>query len=75
MNRPKQRAKQIYEELRERICLLDYKPGEIIKERDLADEFGVSRTPLRRVLQMLENDGLIQSKQGHGTVVAEIDLQ
>ncbi len=75
MNSPRQRAKQIYEELRERICLLDYKPGEIIKERDLAGEFKVSRTPLRRVLQRLENDGLILSKQGHGTVVTDIDLQ
>lgn len=75
MNGPKQRAKQIYEELRERICLLEYKPGEIIKERDLAEEFGVSRTPLRRVLQRLESDGLILSKQGHGTVVTDIDLQ
>ncbi|MEX0343353.1 MAG: GntR family transcriptional regulator [Rhizobiaceae bacterium] len=75
MNGPRHRAGQIYEELRERICLLEYKPGEIIKERDLAEEFGVSRTPLRRVLQKLENDGLILSKQGHGTVVTEIDLQ
>lgn len=74
-NAPRQRAHQLYEELRDRICLLDYKPGEIIKERELAAEFGVSRTPLRRVLQWLETDGLILSKQGHGTVVTEIDLQ
>ncbi|MEM7067782.1 MAG: GntR family transcriptional regulator [Pseudomonadota bacterium] len=75
MNGPRQRARGIYEELRERICLLEYEPGVILKERDLAVEFGVSRTPLRRVLQKLENDGLIISKQGHGTMVAEIDLQ
>ncbi|MGH1484160.1 MAG: GntR family transcriptional regulator, partial [Geminicoccales bacterium] len=74
MNGPRQRAKQIYEELRGRICLLDYEPGAIIKERELANEFGVSRTPLRRVLQKLESDGLVLSKQGHGTVVTEIDL-
>ena len=75
MNGPRQRARQIYEELRGRICLLDYEPGAIIKERELANEFGVSRTPLRRVLQKLESDGLVLSKQGHGTVVTEIDLQ
>ena len=75
MNGPRQRAKQIYEELRGRICLLDYEPGAIIKERELANEFGVSRTPLRRVLQKLESDGLVLSRQGHGTVVTEIDLQ
>ena len=75
LSAPRKRAQQIYEELRERICLLKYAPGEIIRERDLALEFGVSRTPLRRVLQRLESDGLILSKQGHGTVVTEIDLQ
>lgn len=74
-NAPRQRALQLYGELRDRICLLDYAPGEIIKERELAAEFGVSRTPLRRVLQWLESDGLILSRQGHGTVVTEIVLQ
>lgn len=75
LSAPRKRALQIYEELRERICLLDYKPGTILKERDLATEFGVSRTPIRRVLQWLESDGLILAKQGHGTVVTDIDLE
>lgn len=74
MNAPRLRALQIYEELRERICMLDYPPGEIVKERDLADEFGISRTPMRRVLQWLERDGLLVSRQGHGTVITRIDL-
>jgi len=75
MNEPRRRAQFIYETLRERICLLDYPPGTVLKERDLADEFGVSRTPLRRVLQWLESDGLTVSKQGHGTVVTDIDIE
>jgi DNA-binding GntR family transcriptional regulator len=75
LNTPRQRAIKIFEVLRERICLLDYRPGEIIKERELAEEFGVSRTPLRRVMNWLESDGLINSRQGHGTVVTEIDLE
>jgi DNA-binding GntR family transcriptional regulator len=75
VNTARMRTRSIYETLRERICLLDYKPGEIIRERNLAAEFGISRTPLRRALQWLESDGLIQSKPGHGTVVTKIDLQ
>lgn len=75
VNEPRRRAQSIYETLRERICLLDYPPGTVLKERDLAIEFGVSRTPLRRVLQWLESDGLTVSKQGHGTVVTDIDLE
>lgn len=74
-NAPRRRALYIYGQMRERICLLDYKPGEIIKERELASEFGVSRTPIRRVLQWLEADDLTLSVQGRGTVVTDIDLQ
>jgi len=65
---------EIYLELRRRICLLDYQPGSRLNERELASEFGVSRTPLRTVLQRLEYDGLIVSQHGNGTEVTSIDL-
>lgn len=64
----------IYLELRRRICLLDYQPGSRLNERELASEFGVSRTPLRSALQRLEYDGLIVSQHGNGTEVTSIDL-
>ncbi|WP_422035756.1 GntR family transcriptional regulator [Roseibium sp.] len=65
----------IYETLRKRICLLDYVPGTSLNERLLADEFSVSRTPMRAVLQRLEYDGLISSQHGRGTIVTSIDLE
>lgn len=65
---------EIYLELRNRICLLDYQPGSRLNERELAAEFGVSRTPLRTALQRLEYDGLIVSQHGNGTEVTSIDL-
>ncbi len=65
---------EIYETLRERICLLDYPPGCALRERTLAEEFRVSRTPIRAVLQRLEKDGLIVSHQGRGTTVTTVDL-
>jgi len=65
---------EIYLELRRRICLLDYPPGSRLNERELAAEFGVSRTPLRTALQRLEYDGLILSQHGNGTEVTSIDL-
>ncbi|MTI43211.1 DNA-binding GntR family transcriptional regulator [Roseibium hamelinense] len=64
----------IYEQLRMRICLLDLAPGAKLNERDLAAEFGISRTPMRAVLQRLEYDGLIDSQHGRGTTVTSIDL-
>lgn len=73
---PKQRLRfeHMYETLRTRICLLDYAPGERLSEETLAEEFGVSRTPLRRVLGRLESEGLLQSVQGVGTMVTDVDI-
>jgi DNA-binding GntR family transcriptional regulator len=69
------RYKAIYHEIRDRICLLQYPPGMMLSENQLAGEFGVSRTPIRRVLQRLEFEGLVVSKQGVGTLVTIVDLQ
>lgn len=66
---------EIYLEIRRRICLLDYKPGSRLNERELATEFGISRTPMRDVLRKLEQNGLISSQHGRGTIVTSIDLQ
>ncbi len=66
------RFRQIYEEIRSRISLLDYPPGTRLSEEALAIEFGVSRTPLRRVLFRLQSEGLLESVQGVGTIVTDI---
>lgn len=68
------RFDRIYHALRTRICLLDYPPGSRLREEDLADEFGVSRTPIRRVLVKLETEGLLRSVHGVGTIVTDIDV-
>jgi DNA-binding GntR family transcriptional regulator len=54
--------------------MLDYAPGSRLREEDLAGEFGVSRTPLRRVLVKLEAEGLLRSVHGVGTIVTDIDV-
>lgn len=64
----------IYDVLRERIFLLDHPPGERLSEDALARGFGVSRTPVRRVLARLEAEGLLRSVQGVGTFVTDMDV-
>lgn len=64
----------IYSELRERVALLAYPPGALLSENRLAQEFGVSRTPIRRALQRLEFDGLVTVQRGVGTIVTAIDM-
>lgn len=65
------RFQRIHAILRMRICLLDYPPGTRLSEQELAEEFGISRTPLRRVLVRLEGEGLLQSVHGVGTFVTD----
>ncbi|OLP55819.1 GntR family transcriptional regulator [Rhizobium rhizosphaerae] len=61
--------------MRDRICLLDYPPGTALSETELARQYGVSRTPIRRVLQMLEADGLVETKPNVGSIVTTVDLK
>jgi len=62
---------RILEIIRDRICLLQYRPGAIIREGALAEEFEVSRTPIREVLQKLKSAGLVETRNGVGTIVSE----
>jgi len=63
----------IYEELRSRICFLEYPPATRLGEVELAREFGVSRTPIRAVLAQLAAEGLVDIRRGVPTTVTEID--
>ncbi len=69
------RFERIYRTIRDRICLLEYEPGARLGEEELAREFGVSRTPIRRVLTRLESDGLLESRHGVGTFVIDVDIE
>lgn len=68
------RFERIYHAIRDRICLLEYAAGARLAEEELAREFGVSRTPIRRVLSRLEAEGLLESRHGVGTFVTTVDI-
>jgi DNA-binding GntR family transcriptional regulator len=57
---------QVREELLARMRAGDVEPGEGINEVQLANELGVSRTPLREALIALESEGQIESENGKG---------
>ncbi|MGE0008974.1 MAG: GntR family transcriptional regulator [Parvibaculaceae bacterium] len=71
----RERFERIYNTIRDRICLIEYEPGKRLAEEELAREFGVSRTPVRRVLARLESEGLLESRHGVGTFVIDVDLE
>ena len=51
------------------------RPGSHLSEEELAQEFEISRTPVRRVLARLESEGLVQSVHGVGTIVTDVDIE
>ncbi|WP_382308130.1 GntR family transcriptional regulator [Herbiconiux sp. UC225_62] len=65
---------KIYEELRERIIEGVIPAGERIRERELAEEFNVSRIPIREAMPRLESEGFIRTVPRKGAVVTEMTL-
>ncbi|MBP3815742.1 MAG: GntR family transcriptional regulator [Firmicutes bacterium] len=70
--RPKSLADQVYERLEESILNGEYSPGDILTEKQLSVELGVSRTPIREALSRLEYDSLVK-ETSQGTEVRGIN--
>jgi len=66
---------KIYLDLREKILKEEIKPGEWIVERKLTELYKVSRTPIREVLRMLMEDGLIELNGKKGYTVRKLTLE
>lgn len=60
---------RVVEETRKRITRGDFAAGENISEIALAEEFGVSRTPVREALKQLQTEGLVEIRPRVGTFV------
>lgn len=63
---------QVREELRDRIGDGRLAPGQHLIETALAEEFGVSRIPVREALRGLEREGLVTTVPRRGVVVSEL---
>ncbi len=61
--------------IRDGIIRGDFRPGEHITEPDLAERFGISRTPIREAFRQLETEGFLATVPRKGTVVAPITIQ
>jgi DNA-binding GntR family transcriptional regulator len=61
--------------LRERIRSGQLRPGERLRVDELTRELGMSPTPIREALRLLQADRLVDYRPHHGIVVAEISLE
>ncbi len=65
-------VEQACEILRERIRLGEIPPGTRLRQEVLAEELGISRTPLREAMRLLAADGLVVLEPNRGAVVVEL---
>ncbi|MEN6369258.1 MAG: GntR family transcriptional regulator [Thermotogota bacterium] len=65
----------VYTAMKEAILLLDYRPGQSLSLRALADTYGVSATPIREVLIRLEAEGLVKIEPRNSAHVTEVSIQ
>lgn len=65
----------IFEKVRDDILNDKYTLGDKLVESKLADELGVSRTPVREALKQLELDGLVESIPNRGVIVKGLSDQ
>jgi DNA-binding GntR family transcriptional regulator len=65
-------AEQVYASLKKAIVNGDLKPGERLKELEIAQSLGASRTPVREALSSLEQEGLVKPLRSGGLMVVEL---
>ncbi len=63
---------EVAERLRQRIFSHELPPGTWVDEQALAEQYGISRTPLREALKVLASEGLVTLKPRRGCYVTEI---
>lgn len=69
---PRALYEEVAERLRQRIFSRELEPGSWIDELKIAEEYGISRTPLREALKVLAAEGLVTMKVRRGAYVTEV---
>jgi DNA-binding GntR family transcriptional regulator len=69
---PRALYEEVAEQLRQRIFRRELEPGSWIDEVKIAQEFGISRTPLREAMKVLAAEGLVTMKVRRGAYVTEV---
>ena len=69
---PRALYEEVAERLRQRIYQRELEPGSWIDEMRIAEEYGISRTPMREALKVLAAEGLVTMKVRRGAYVTEV---
>lgn len=63
-----------YERIRDRLLMLEIKPGDLLNDDHLAKDLGMGRTPVREALKRLELDRLVVSYPRRGTFATRVEV-
>lgn len=72
---PEPVAKRVFRELRSAIVMMSFRPGQALSEKEIADQFGVSRQPVREAFIKLSEAGLVSIRPQRGTYVVKISAR
>ena len=66
---------QFYEAFKRDIITGKLKPGEMLKEKQIMEEYGIGRLPMREIMVRLQQENLIETIPRMGTVVTRLDIK
>jgi DNA-binding GntR family transcriptional regulator len=69
------RADFVYQRLRQGIRSGEFRPGDRMREADLATRLNVSRTPIREAIRRLASEGLLEVASSRGVMITQLDKQ
>jgi len=69
------RAEYVYQQLRQGIRSGEFRPGDRLREAELANRLNVSRTPIREAIRRLASDGLVEVAPSRGVMFIQLDKQ
>lgn len=70
----KSREEMVYENLKREILDLVLEPGQLLKETEICERFGVSRTPVRDAIRLLQEQGFVKNVPYQGVYVTLLSL-
>ena len=70
----KNRSELVYETLKREILDLKLEPGRLLSENEICERFGVSRTPVRDAMRLLQEQGFVENVPYKGIYVTLLSL-
>jgi DNA-binding GntR family transcriptional regulator len=69
------RTDEVYQLLRKKLMAMEFKPGQLLSEKEIVSRFKLSRTPVRQALSKMERDGLVEIIPRKGALIRSLSIK